>query len=108
MPPTDVAARTSSTYDTKGVSLIQKDTVRTWMTPPPLTIGPEASLAEAYEMMRCHHVRRLPVVDGEKLVGVITINDVRSLAPLGGLPLLEDNDLASQTKIDRVMTPNPI
>lgn len=87
---------------------MQTNTVRTWMTPSPLTIGPEDSLWEAYEKMRLHHIRRLPVLDGESLVGVITITDVRSLAPLGALAILEQNELVAQTKIGRVMTPNPI
>ena len=42
------------------------------------------------------------------LVGVITITDVRGLAPLGALAILEQNELVAQTKIGRVMTPNPI
>lgn len=87
---------------------MQNNIVRTWMTPVPLTIGPEYSLWEAYEKMKLHHVRRLPVSDGEKLVGVITITDVRSLAPFGALQILEQNELVAQTKIARVMTPNPI
>lgn len=87
---------------------MQNNTVRTWMTPSPLTIGPDASLWEAYEKMRFHHIRRLPVLDGERLVGVITITDVRSLAPLGALSILEENELVAQTKIARVMTPDPI
>jgi CBS domain-containing protein len=78
------------------------------MTPSPLTIGPEDSLWEAYEMMKLHHICRLPVLDGEMLVGVITITDVRGLAPLGALAILEQHELVAQTKIERVMTPNPI
>jgi acetoin utilization protein AcuB len=92
----------------KGVDLMQTNTVRTWMTPSPLTIDPEDSLWEAYEKMKLHHIRRLPVLDGEMLVGVITITDVRSLAPLGALAILEQNELVAQTKIGPVMTPNPI
>ena len=87
---------------------METNTVRTWMTPSPLTIGPDASLWETYEKMKHHHIRRLPVLDGEKLVGVITITDVRSLAPLGALSILEQNELVAQTKIGRVMTPDPI
>ena len=87
---------------------MQNNIVRTWMTPSPLTIGTQNSVRDAYEKMKLHHVRRLPVLDGEKLVGVITINDVHSLAPLGALPLLEQNALVADTKIARVMTSNPI
>lgn len=87
---------------------MQNNIVRTWMTPSPLTIGPEESVWQAYETMKRHHIRRLPVIDGEKLVGVVTITDIRSLAPLGALPLLEHNALVAQTKIARVMTSNVI
>ena len=87
---------------------MQNNAVRTWMTPSPLTIPPEESVLEAYEIMKHRHVRRLPVLQGEKLVGVITITDIRALAPLGALPLLEQNDLVGNSKIARAMTPDPI
>lgn len=54
--------------------------VRTWMTPSPLTIGPEETVIAAYEKMKVNHVRRLPVLKEGDLIGMITINDVRSLA----------------------------
>lgn len=87
---------------------MHNNTVQTWMTPSPLTIGPEDSVREAYEKMKRHHIRRLPVVDGDKLVGVITITDVRSLAPLGAMQILEQNAMLAETSIARVMTLNPI
>jgi len=87
---------------------MKNDTVSIWMTPSPLTISPEDIVREAYRKMKHHHIRRLPVLAGEKLVGVITITDVHNLAPLGALPLLEQNELVADTKIARVMTSNPI
>jgi CBS domain-containing protein/RimJ/RimL family protein N-acetyltransferase len=78
------------------------------MTPSPLTIHAEDSVLEAYETMKRYHIRRLPVLQGEKLVGVITITDIRGLAPLGALAILEQNDLVGNSKIARAMTLNPI
>jgi acetoin utilization protein AcuB len=92
----------------KGVALMQNNTVRTWMTPTPITVGPDDTVMDAYKLMKLHHIRRLPVLDRKKLVGVITITDVRGVAPMGALPILEQNDLVAQTKITRVMTPSPI
>lgn len=86
---------------------MQNNSVRTWMTPSPITIGPDDTVMDAYRLMKSHHIRRLPVLDGEKLVGVITITDVRGIAPMGALPILEENDLAAQTEIRRVMTLSP-
>ena len=46
------------------------------------TVSPKASLAEAAKLMRDHNVGALPVVEGEKVVGILTDRDiaVRALA----------------------------
>ncbi len=51
--------------------------VRDIMTPAPLiTIGPNASVKEAAELMIKHNIRRLPVVENGALVGIITSKDL--------------------------------
>jgi CBS domain-containing protein len=40
------------------------------------TIGPDAEVAEAVRLMRQHAIRRIPVVDGKKAVGVLSIGDL--------------------------------
>jgi CBS domain-containing protein len=43
----------------------------------PLICGdPGMELDEAAALMVQHHVRRLPVVDGERLVGIVTLDDI--------------------------------
>jgi CBS domain-containing protein len=48
------------------------------MSRPAITIGPEASVAEAARIMHARHVKRLPVVDhdGGRLVGVVSRVDL--------------------------------
>jgi CBS domain-containing protein len=47
------------------------------MTSPAVTIGPEASVAEAARLMHEKHVKCLPVVDGNgALVGIVSRRDV--------------------------------
>ncbi len=46
------------------------------MTKDVLTVGPDSSLAEATDLMVVHRIRRLPVVDGGKLVGVVSRRDL--------------------------------
>ena len=87
---------------------MQNNTVHTWMTPTPITVGPDDTVMDAYKLMKLHHIRRLPVLDRKELVGVITITDVRGVTPMGALYILEQNVLVAQTKIARVMTPSPI
>ncbi|WP_019181183.1 CBS domain-containing protein [Microbacterium yannicii] len=42
----------------------------------PVTIGADDSAEEALETMKRHQVRRLPVIDGHDLVGIISQADV--------------------------------
>jgi CBS domain-containing protein len=46
------------------------------MTSPALTIGPDRPLAEAAALMVSKGVKRLPVVDGERLTGIVTRADL--------------------------------
>ena len=45
-----------------------------------VTCKPTDSVGYAAELLRKYQVRRLPVVDGEKLVGMISLNDFASAA----------------------------
>jgi CBS domain-containing protein len=46
------------------------------MTRSPVTIGPDASLAEAASLIIGKKVRRLPVVEGKALVGILSVADL--------------------------------
>jgi len=41
-----------------------------------VTCAPDAGIDEAVRLMREHAVRRLPIVDGDELVGTVTIGDI--------------------------------
>jgi CBS domain-containing protein len=51
-------------------------TVELVMTASPTTIVPDASMADAARLMRRQRIGALPVVDGERLVGIVTRSDV--------------------------------
>ena len=42
----------------------------------PITIGADDDIAEALDTMKRHQVRRLPVIDGHDLVGIISQADI--------------------------------
>lgn len=46
------------------------------MSVPPVTIQADSDLHDAYAVFRRHALRRLPVVDGERLVGMISVDDL--------------------------------
>ena len=59
--------------------------VRMWMNDNLVTVGPDAPLTEAADLMAHHHIRRLPVVDSTagrtELAGIISASDVLRAAP---------------------------
>lgn len=50
--------------------------VQNWMTPNPVTITPQTTLPEARQLMDRHYIRRLPVINKGKLVGIVTRGDI--------------------------------
>ena len=51
-------------------------TVREICTGSPVSVTPDTRLSEARELMEQHRVRRLPVLKGEELVGILSFGDV--------------------------------
>jgi len=56
--------------------------VRQWMTAEPIAVAPGTALEAAVILMTEHHVNHLPVVEGERPVGMVGMRDVvRASAP---------------------------
>ena len=49
-----------------------------WMTKDPQVVGPKETIVVARAIMRQRGIRRLPVVEGEHLIGIVTDRDLRS------------------------------
>lgn len=43
---------------------------------PVVTASPDMSVQEAAELMIEHRIRRLPVLDGDRLTGIVTLDDL--------------------------------
>lgn len=82
--------------------------VREWMTDSVITAGRTMPISEAHKIMQENDIRRLPVVDGQKLVGIITIGDVREASPSDAttLSIWELNYLWAQLTVEKIMTRN--
>ena len=50
--------------------------VQKYMTTVPHSIGKDQTLERAHEVMRDHRIRHLPVLEGGKLVGIVTERDL--------------------------------
>jgi CBS domain-containing protein len=63
------------------------------MTPDVVTVDQSASLEEAVDLMNRHKVRRLPVLSGQRLIGILARADLlRALAPLLDAPTKSASD----------------
>lgn len=72
-----------------------------WMRSNPLTISPAESLADVRALLDLHRIRHLPVVEGQKLVGIITARDI-SQASIPGPPGQSTPETVALLRIIRV------
>jgi citrate synthase len=56
--------------------------VAEWMTADPDTFGPGLSVQEAYDSLASHGYRHIPVVDGARLVGIVSMRDLLRVASI--------------------------
>lgn len=84
----------------------QEPKVRDWMTPSPISISPETVIVDAHKMMTDNQIRRLPVLKQGKLVGIVTLGDVRGAEPseATSLSIWELNYLLSRLTVEGLMT----
>jgi CBS domain-containing protein len=59
----------------EGARLVERR-VRDLMAREVVTCGPETSMSEAEKLMDKHRIRHLPVIDGGKVVGMLSMRDV--------------------------------
>ncbi len=84
--------------------------VKKWMSKRLITIHQDDSMQKAIGLMKDHHIRMLPVINKEKLMGVVTDRDLRSASASQAttLDMYELAYLISRIKVKQVMSKNPI
>ena len=80
--------------------------VRDWMTPNPITVTKDTTLLDAHKTMKEANIRRLPVLDGSKLVGIVTLGDLRGAQPseATSLSVWEINYLVTKLTVKGIMS----
>lgn len=76
------------------------------MKHPVITIRPDTPIMDALNLMKQEHIRRLPVIEKGKLVGIVSEEDLlnASASSATTLSVWELNYLLSKIKIEDVMT----
>jgi len=80
------------------------------MTRNVITVGPETLVVEAQKLMKENRIRRLPVVEDGRLIGIVTKSDLLEAAPspATSLSVYELNYLLAKMKVKEIMTKNPV
>jgi acetoin utilization protein AcuB len=80
------------------------------MTKNPITVDSETLVMDAQRIMKENNIRRLPVVDKGKLVGIVTKHDLleASPSPATSLSIFELNYLLAKMKVKDIMKKNPV
>jgi len=84
--------------------------IKHWMTKDPITVEPETLIIDAQKIMKDHNIRRLPVLDKGKVVGIVTYRNIIEASPSVVTPLSmhELNYLYLKIKVKDIMHKNPI
>jgi acetoin utilization protein AcuB len=84
--------------------------VGAWMTTGVRVVPPETLVSEAHVLMVRLGIRRLPVVEHGRVVGIVTLGDLRQaqLSPATSLSGYELNYLLAQLSVGQVMTRHPL
>jgi len=69
-----------------------------------VTIDPDSTIQAAVERMRTHNVKKLPVLDGGELVGIVTTTDVSDLLPHVGRRSTDTPTVAERNRFTRPET----
>lgn len=84
--------------------------VKNWMSTKVVTVGPNTSMQDAIRLMGEHHIRILPVLKNEKIVGTVTDHDIKraSASDATTLEVHELLYLVSELKLKQIMNSKPI
>ncbi|MCB2189424.1 MAG: CBS and ACT domain-containing protein [Deltaproteobacteria bacterium] len=84
--------------------------VKNWMTQNPITVKPSTLVMEAAKLMKENKIRRLPVVDRGRVVGIVTHRNILEASPSAAtsLSVHELNYILANLKVEEVMRRNPI
>ena len=84
--------------------------IKHWMTRNPITVKLDTPIAEAAKLMREHNIRRLPVMDKDRVAGIVTQRNLLEASPSAAtsLSVHELNYLLANLTVGEVMTKDPI
>lgn len=81
-----------------GIQVLKDISIEDYTTPCPVTVGKDESIQKVIEVMDKDHIRHIPVMNGDKVAGIISERDILTI-----LATKVEGDITA----GEVMTPNP-
>ncbi len=80
--------------------------VKYWMKDNPITVSADILVIDAKKIMKNNKIRRLPVLKGDQLVGIVTLSGLREAQPskATSLSIHELNYLLAKMTVGEIMT----
>jgi acetoin utilization protein AcuB len=80
--------------------------VEKWMSRDVVSVRPQETIIDAFELMQSHGIRHLPVIEANELKGLVTDRDIRLALIPSPLSTPEDRvfHLGALTRVDEIMT----
>jgi len=84
--------------------------VKNWMSKPAVAVNSDAMLIDAINLLQKHEIHTLPVLEGARLVGIVTDRDLKTASAPGSTwsTSPHEADRFLQKKIREIMTMNPV
>lgn len=84
--------------------------VKNWMSKPAITAHVDTRPAEAIDLLQRHDIHMLPVMDGGRLVGIVTDQDLQRVpgARASAPPAPGGVDVVSPEAVREIMTVSPV
>ncbi len=84
--------------------------VKLWMTEEVITITPSQSIAEADQLLATHNLRRIPVLAGQQVIGIVCDSDIMKAKPsiLDPTAEITEDERFSSLQVQHIMTDNPV
>ena len=85
---------------------MKKNFVKDWMQANPVSVDVSTIVPDALQLLKKYNIRRLPVLENNKLVGMITRGDLREAGPSDAtsLSIYELNYLISKLQVSEIMS----
>lgn len=79
--------------------------VKERMTTDVITVNPGTTVTEAFRLMKENNIRRLPVLEGTRVIGIVTLTDLNQASPSAAtsLSIHELNYILAKTKIKDIL-----